>query len=180
MNDTGKDCKSAWKITRKLLPTITACPAALAAQCPKTCGQCPDDNYHLSFNSESELITTEFTFPDADYKLLIGDRKAGFLKECSEVLKPVKCVEAVAGSVIVTVNGKLKDLEKQADHLKTHGLQLPNFGNFGKLLAMKLKPIGHLIKKHDSTHDSDVFNQGETTEAPQTTSDVSEITGEKT
>ena len=54
-------------------------------------------------------------------------------------------------SVIITVSGKESDLSKSMKTLSADGLQMPNFGNFGKLLALKsIKPLSKMMQQYDA------------------------------
>merc|ERR1711881_211179 len=53
--------------------------------------------------------------------------KALFLKECSESLAPVQCMEMKCGSVEVTLRGRKIYVSQRLEKLKKDGLKLPSF-----------------------------------------------------
>eukprot|EP00494_Astrolonche_serrata_P027863 UN28128 len=73
-------------------------------------------------------ITEDIHFKQNYDEIIKSDKeKTLFLKECSETLSPVKCINCRAGSIIVTLEGTEKDLKNTKDTVQKEGLKLPSF-----------------------------------------------------
>jgi len=70
----------------------------------------------------SATLTFEGMYAD-----IVGTKRSEFLGECSEALKPCRCIDVYAGSVKVEIVGKKKDVEKAVKSTKANGLKLPSF-----------------------------------------------------
>ena len=64
---------------------------------------------------------------DGNFDIVIGSKKAEFLKKCSEIMTPVTCKDTYSGSIVVVVEGKAKDLKAKTTEIVSTGLSVPNF-----------------------------------------------------
>ena len=71
-----------------------------------------------------KTITIKF---DGDYEIVVGASKNQFLEQCSISMAPVTCVDARAGSIIVDVQGKQRDLKSAVSDVASNGLKLDGF-----------------------------------------------------
>ena len=71
-----------------------------------------------------------------DLKKIVGNKKNQFLKECSEKMKPLKCINVKKGSIVVILSGSRQQTKKKANtvlkKIVKEGIKLPSFGNLGK------------------------------------------------
>eukprot|EP00492_Amphilonche_elongata_P003740 TRINITY_DN4101_c0_g1_i1.p1 TRINITY_DN4101_c0_g1~~TRINITY_DN4101_c0_g1_i1.p1 ORF type:complete len:136 (+),score=35.41 TRINITY_DN4101_c0_g1_i1:42-410(+) len=77
-------------------------------------------------NPDAKIVTQNVRF-EGDYDKVIGSKKAEFLRKCSELLTPLKCKDAYAGSVVVVMEGTLGVMKEKVLKLVSTGLSVPNF-----------------------------------------------------